>query len=79
MTSSFSLPGGNTVAVFRAEAVDGLQTSEGMSTTRIQSHLKWVLLKRGTLADAPVPNPPSREADYAGQIIAVATPVAPLI
>ena len=82
MTSSFSLPGGHTVALFRAEPAlksQGQQTPLVKSTNRDNGQLKWVLLKRSILADAPVPNPPSREADYVGQIIAVAAPLAPLI
>ena len=81
MTSSFTLPGGNTVTnLFRAELVVLAGNRPGQSANSAGRHkvpTRWVHLKDESSPEIEVPTPPLRDADYAGQIIAVLTPVTP--
>jgi hypothetical protein len=80
MTSSFSLPGGTFAArnLFRAESVISVGKEQAEFTTFTQSRkvqTRWVYLGNTASPEAVAPIPPTREADYVGQVIAVASPV----
>ncbi len=79
MTSSFNLPGGGLTSLFRAEPViilDNQQTQSTTSARRGKMPTRWVHLNGSSSPDSVAPEPPSRAADYVGQIIAVAAPSA---
>jgi hypothetical protein len=74
MTSSFTMPGGIEVGLFRAEPmlISGNQTSKDSAiANRGKVPTRWVLLNDPTRPLSFAPAPPTREADYVGQIIAV--------
>lgn len=81
MTSSFTLPGGDTYyRLFRAEPVALQANRHAQSPTSAGRHkvsTRWVHLNDESSPEIEVPTPPLREADYVGQIIAVVTPVTP--
>ena len=79
MTSSFSMPGGNTVlSLFRAEPLLSLGKHSNDFTVaprRGKVPTRWVYMENAASPEAMAPIPPTREADYVGQVIAVASPV----
>jgi hypothetical protein len=74
MTSSFTLPGGG-LALFRAEAKLGVAVGRDAgreSSRRERVPAYWVQVKDPATRDPISVEPPKREPDYVGQIIAVA-------
>lgn len=74
MTSSFTLPKGMVSSLYRAEPVTGWNQRgpnlKGVSRETVAT--QWVLLDN-SVPGSLVPPPPDREADYVGQIVAIAT------
>lgn len=76
MTSSFSMPGGNTlVKLFRAEPMITLgghlnQSTKTMRRGKIAT--QWVPVKESSSSETVATSCPTRPAAYVGQIIAVA-------
>ncbi|MEJ7594485.1 MAG: hypothetical protein WKF77_23370, partial [Planctomycetaceae bacterium] len=79
MTSSFTTPGGNK-KLYRAEAVTIMGNPNAQSVkiaSRTKVLTRWVPLPETTGSEFVTARPPGRDADYVGQIIAVAVAEAP--
>jgi hypothetical protein len=74
MTSSFSLPGGFQVKLFRAIRATRSKSSS-MDTSHVepggQVATRWIPIDDPSSPEPVTAEPPTRPADYVGQIIAV--------